>query len=138
MDKFKSEQTAYDPQKKKYVPLWRLDTDTITVTHFNPDTQTEEVRTYSTDYIGYHLHYCDSKYPDYIRKLVNEGKIIQYLDELEIKIDAAIKSQVERWKHTDNEYLEAVRNGDTKKIIGLENCFIGMAREVVFDCMIYV
>ena len=80
MDKYKNNQNVYSPEKKKYVPLWRLDIDTITVTHFNPDTLTEEVRTYSTDYIGYHIHYCDSKYPDYIRRLVNEGKIIQYLD----------------------------------------------------------
>lgn len=138
MDKCKSNQNVYSPEKKKYVPLWRLDIDTITVTHFNPDTLTEEVRTYSTYYIGYHIHYCDSKYPDYIRRLVNEGKIIQYLDEMEIKVDAAIKSQVERWKQTDNEYQEAVRNFDTKKIIGLENCFIGMAREVIFECMVYI
>ena len=138
MDKYKSNQNVYSPEKKKNVPLWRLDIDTITVTHFNPDTLTEEVRTYSTDYIGYHIHYCDSKYPDYIRRLVNEGKIIQYLDEMEIKVDAAIKSQVERWKQTDNEYQEAVRNCDTKKIIGLENCFIGMAREAIFECMVYI
>lgn len=69
---------------------------------------------------------------------MNERKIIQYLDEMEIKVDAAIKSQVERWKQTDNEYQEAVRNCDTKKIIGLENCFIGMAREVIFECMVYI
>ena len=120
MDKYKSKQTAYDPKRKKCIPLWRLNVKTITITHFNPDTLTEEVRTYSTDYIGYHINYCDSKYPDYIRRLVNDGKIIQYLDDIELKVDAAIKRQVERWKQTDNEYKEAVRNGDAQKIIGLE------------------
>lgn len=34
MDKYKSDQTVYDPKKKKFVPLWRLDIHTITVTHF--------------------------------------------------------------------------------------------------------
>ena len=42
MSRYKSEQTAYNPLKKKSVPLWRLDTNTVTVTHFNTDTQTEE------------------------------------------------------------------------------------------------
>ena len=30
MSRYKSEQTVYDPRKKKYVPLWRLDTTTPT------------------------------------------------------------------------------------------------------------
>ncbi len=32
MSRYKSEQTVFSPQKKKYVPLWRLDTNTVTVT----------------------------------------------------------------------------------------------------------
>ena len=56
MSRYKSEQTAYSPLKKKYVPLWRLDTNTLTVTHFNADTQTEESKTYTTDFVRYHLH----------------------------------------------------------------------------------
>ena len=38
MSRYKSEHTAYSPLKKKYVPLWKLDTNTVTVTHFNADT----------------------------------------------------------------------------------------------------
>ena len=79
MSRYKSEQTAYDPLKNKYVPLWRLDTNTVTVTHFKGKTLNEESKTYSTDFIRYHLHYSDSKCPDRLRRLVNEGKIIQYL-----------------------------------------------------------
>lgn len=41
MSRYKSVQTAYNPLKKKSVPLWKLDTNTVTVTHFNTDTQTE-------------------------------------------------------------------------------------------------
>ena len=75
MSRYKSEQTAYSPLKKKYVPLWKLDTNTVTVTHFNADTQTEESKTYNTDFIRYHLHFSDSHCPDRLRRLVNEGKI---------------------------------------------------------------
>ena len=138
MSRYKSEQTAYNPQKTKNIPLWRLDTNTVTVTHFNPDTLTEESKTYHTDFIRYHLHYSDSKYPDRLRRLVNEGKIIQYLDDMELKVGEAISRQVELWKRTDSCYQKAVLSGDTEKMLGLVNCFIGMAREIIFECMVYI
>ncbi len=138
MSRYKSEQTAYCPWKKKNVPIWRLDTNTMTVTHFNADTLTEEHKTYHTDYISYHLHFSDSKNPDRLRKLVNEGKIIQYLDDLELKVGKAISRQVELWKQTDSYYQKAVLNSDAEEILGLENCFIGMAREIIFECMVYI
>jgi hypothetical protein len=112
MSRYKSEQTAYNPLKKKNVPIWRLDTNTLTVTHFNPETHTEEHKTYYSDYVKYHLHYSDSHCPDRLRRLINEGRIIEYLD--------------------------AVKSGDEQKRIGLENCFVYMAREAVFECMVYI
>ena len=138
MSRYKSEQTAYNPLKKKYVPLWSLDTNTMTVIRFNADTQTEESKTYHTDFIRYHLHYSDSKSPDRLSRLVNEGKIIQYLDDMELKVSEAITRQVELWKKNDSCYQKAVLSGDAKKMLGLENCFISMAREAVFECMVYI
>lgn len=138
MSRYKSIQTAYNPQKKKNVPIWRLDTNTLTVTHFNADSLTEEHKTYNTDYIRYHLHYSDSKYPDRLRKLINEGKIVEYLDDLELKVREAIDCQVEHWKKSDKEYQAAVLSGDTDKMLGLENCLVGMAREIIFECMVYI
>lgn len=138
MSRYKSEQTTYNSMKKKYVPLWKLDTNTVTVTHFNADTQTEESKTYRTDFIRYHLHYSDSKCPDRLRRLVNKGKIIQYLDDIELKVGEAISRQVELWKQTDSCYQKAVLAGNTEKMLGIENCFISMAREAVFECMVYI
>ena len=138
MSRYKSEQTAYSPLKKKYVPLWRLDINTITVTHFNPDTQTEESKTYNTDFIKYHLHFSDSHYPDRLRRLINEGRIVQYLDDMERKVSEAISRQVELWKQTDSCYQNAVLSCDAEKILGFENCFVYMAREAVFECMVYI
>ena len=138
MSRYKSEQTAYNPLKKKYVPLWSLDTNTVTVTHFNADTLTEESKTYSTDFIGYHLHFSDSHCPDSLRRLVNEGKIIQYLDDMKLKVSEAISRQVELWKQTDKCYQKSALSGDADKMLGLENCFIYMAREEVFECIVYV
>lgn len=138
MSRYKSEQTAYDPRKKKYVPLWRLDTNTVTVTHYNPDTLTTESKTYNTDFIRYHLHFSDSHCPDRLRRLVNEGKVEQYLDDMERKVNEAISRQVELLKQTDECYQKAVLGGYAEKMLGLENCFISMAREVVFECMVYI
>lgn len=138
MSRYKSKQMAYSPLKKKNVPICRLDTNTMTVTYFNPETLTEESKTYHTDYIRYHLHYSASKYPDRLRRLVNEGKIMEYLDDMEMKVSKAIDSQVELWKKSDKEYQAAVLCGDTDKAKGLENCLVYMAREAIFECMVYV
>ena len=138
MSRYKSEQTAYNPLKKKYVPLWSLDTNTMTVIRFNADTQTEESKTYHTDFIRYHLHFSDSHCPNRLYRLVKEGKIIQYLDDMELKVGKAISRQVELWKQTDSCYQKAVLAGDAEKILGLENCFISMAREIIFECMVYI
>lgn len=138
MSRYTSEQNAYSFLKKKSVPLWRLDTNTVTITRFNIDTQTEESKTYTTDFIRYHLHFSDSHCPDRLRRLINEGRIIQYLDDMEQKVSDAISRQVELWKQTDSCYLKAVLSGDTEKTLGLENCFVYMAREVVFECMVYI
>mgnify|MGYP001215923636 CR=1 len=138
MSRYTSEQTVYNPLKKKYVPLWRLDTNTVTVTHFNADTQTKESKTYHTDFIRYHLHFSGSHCPDRLRRLVNEGKIIQYLDDMELKVSEAISHQVELWKQNDSCYLKADLIGDAEKMLGLGNCFVFMAREVVFECMVYI
>ena len=138
MSRYKSEQTVYDPRKKKYVPLWSLDTNTVTVTHFNSDTLSVESKTYSTDFIRYHLHFSDSHCPDRLRRLVNEGKVEQYLDDMELKVSEAITCQVELWKQTDECYQKAVLSGDAEKMLGLENCFVYMEREAVFECMVYI
>ena len=138
MSRYESEQVAYSQLKKENVPIWKIDTNSMTVTHFNPDTQLEENKTYSTDFIRYHLHYSDSKCPDRLRRLVNEGKIIQYLDDMKLKVSEAIFRQVEHWKQTDSCYKKAVLSGDAEKILGLENCFVYMAREAVFECMVYI
>ena len=138
MSRYKSTKTAYNPLQKKNVPIWKLDTNTMIVTHFNSDILAFESKTYHTDFIRYHLHYSDNKYPDRLRRLVNEDRIIQYLDDMEMRVSEAITRQVECWKKADKEYQTAVVSGDAVKRFVLENCFIGMAKEVIFECMIYI
>ena len=63
---------------------------------------------------------------------------MQYLDDLERKVNEAISCQVELWKQTDSCYQKAVFDSDAEKMLGLENCFVYMARETVFECMVYI
>ena len=76
--------------------------------------------------------------PDRLRRLVKEGKIIQYLDDMELEVGEAISRQVELWKQNDSCYQKAALADDAEKMLGLENCFIYMAREAVFECMVYI
>lgn len=138
MSIIKSNQTAINPKTNKSVPIWKLDTETITVYHFNEDTQIVEQKNYCTDFIRYHIHYSESKCSNRLRKFVNKGTIISYLDDLEATVNKALERQVQLWKDTDREYQTAVAMEDTEKQIGLENCFLYMARESVFECMIYI
>ena len=138
MSIYKSSQTVINPKTNKPVPIWKLDTNTMTVTHFRPDTLTAEHKTYCTDFIRYHVHYSESHCPDRLSRLVNDGSIISYLDDLEVRVNDALNRQVQLWKESDREYQSAVTVGDTEKQTGLENCFYYMARESVFDCMVYI
>lgn len=138
MSIYKSNQTVINPKTNKPVPIWKLDTNTMSITHFSPDTLTAEHKTYCTDFIRYHVHYSESHCPDRLRRLINNGSIISYLDDLEARVTDALNRQVQLWKDSDNEYQTAVAIGDTNKQNGLENCFYYMARESVFECMVYI
>lgn len=138
MSRFKSEQTVYDIRKKRNVPLWQLDTNTLTVKQYIAESGIFEEKTYNSDQVKYHIHFSESKNPDRLRRLVNNGNIIEYLDELETSVNDALNRQVKRWKASDKEYQIAVLNGDTDKAKKLENCLYFMARESVFECMVYI
>lgn len=93
------------------------------------------------DYDLFHLtesEDTDGAYRSALDRLVNKGKVVQYLDDMELKVSDAISRQVELWKQTDSCYQTAVLSGDAKKKLVLENCFISMARQIIFECMVYI
>ncbi len=104
MKRYKSEQSIYDSLKKKYVPLWRLDTSTATVTYFDAVACTTESKIYHTNYVKYHHSFSAGHYHDRLRRLVNDGKIGEYLDDLKLKVGKAIERQVELSKQADSCY----------------------------------
>lgn len=93
------------------------------------------------DYDLFHLteiEDTDGAYRAALNRLVNEDKVMQYLDDIERKISEAIFRQLELLKQTDSCYQKAVLSGDAEKMLGLENYFVYMAREEVFECMVYI
>lgn len=73
-----------------------------------------------------------------LRKLVDSGNIVSYLDDLDAKVSAAIERQVEKWLDNDKEYHAALDADDLQKANGLANMVRLCAREGVFEAMIYV
>ena len=72
--------------------------------------------TFSSDHIKYHLHYSAEYRPGRLKKLVNDGTILE----------------------NDTEYLRAVAVGDLAKARGLENMDRLIARDPVYAAMVYV
>ena len=72
--------------------------------------------TFSSDHIKYHLHSSAEYRPVRLKKLVNDGTILE----------------------NDTEYLRAVAVGDLAKARGLENMDRLIARDPVYAAMVYV
>ena len=129
---FKSKNTVNN------APEWELDTDTQTVRHINPKSGTKERYTFHTDQITYHLHYVEERQPERLQKLVDEGEIYNYLDELDTKVTDALNEQAELFMTVSVDYRIAVATGDLYKVNAIGNMLRKEARESVFDAMVYV
>ncbi len=138
MSIIKSNLVAENPTIGKYTHLWKLDTELATVIRYDDTTGKTKFYTFHTDYIKYLVHCVATRYPEHFQKLVDDGTILDYLNDLEERAVDAVERQVECGKQNDKEYQLAVMNGDTMKQVGLLNTMHYMAREIIFDCMIYV
>lgn len=87
----RSKEKIYNASKKKNVPVWVLDTDICVIRHFDADTQSETEKCYSSDHIRYHLNFSAEYHKERLRKLVDSGEIVSYLDDLDVKVSAAIE-----------------------------------------------
>lgn len=120
-----------------YAPECILDTSARAVTRIIPKTFEKKSTEFHTDYVKVHLRYVANKHPERLQRLVNEGRIIEYLDTLKTRATEAVDRQAEKWKASDKEYQAAVMSGDTLKTVGLVNCLQSMSREIVYDTIIY-
>lgn len=94
--------------------------------------------TLSSDHIKYHLQYSAEYRHAMLKKLVNDGTILGYLNDLDRSVAEAIERQVGKMLENDTEYLRAVAVGDLAKARGLENMDRLIARDPVYAAMVYV
>ena len=119
-------------------PLWAVNTDTQTVTHINSKSGETEHYVFHTDQIRYHLYHVEENFPERLQKLVDEGEIYKYLDELDIKVTDAVNRQTELLMQVNREYQIANEIGDLYKVGSIGNMLQMQARDSVFKAMVYV
>lgn len=115
-----------------------IDTDTQTVTHINPKSGERSRYVFHTDQIRYHLHHVEELFPEHLQKLVDEGKIYKYLDELDIKVTDAVNRQTELLMQSSREYQITNEIGDLYKVGSIGNMPQIQVRDSVFKAMVYV
>ena len=118
-------------------PVWELNTKTQTIRHINPKTNKTESFSFHEDHIAYHLEYAETYYPERLQKLVDEGEIYRYLDDLDTKVTDAVNKQTEIWIKEDKAYQIALDKGDLYEVNRIANMHKEDAKEVVYNARLY-
>lgn len=134
---FESKERTYTA-KGIAVPIWKLDTDSYTVFHYDEQKNIEDKTAFHSECIRRHLNYVAENSPERLEELLNRGEIISYLDQLESRINKAIDEQVLLWKTTDKEYLLAAANDDNILMAQFANNFDLRAKESIYAAMVYI
>lgn len=120
------------------VPIWTVDTDTQTVTHFNSHTGDTERFAFHSDHIRYYLHHIEEKRPELLQEIVDKGEIYKHLDELDTKVTDAVNRQTDLLMQNSREYQIANEMGDIPKVGAIGNLLRMDAQKIVFEAMIYL
>ena len=113
---------------------WELDTEKITVRSISDSTIYE----FYTDHIRYHLHHSEEYFPERLQQLVDNGEILEYLEELEIKVTDEINEQTEIYMNDSKEYQTALDSGNLVEVCKIGNMLREKAKESVYNSMIYI
>lgn len=113
---------------------WELDTEKITVRNISDG----KIYEFYTDYIRYHLHHSEEYFPERLQKLVDNGEILAYLEELEIKVTDAINAQTEIYMNDSKEYQTALDSGNLVEVGKIGNMLREKAKESIYKFMIYI
>lgn len=113
---------------------WELDTERITVTNL----ETGRITVFHEDFIRYHLHYREEYSPELLQKAVDEGNILQHLEDLAINVKDKIEEQKELLLNEDKAYLVALESGNLLEVGRIANAYKELAKESVYASMVYV
>lgn len=113
---------------------WELDTDKIAVRNI------EEGKIYDfyTDHIRYHLHYSEEYAPERLQKLVDDGNILEYLKELELKVTDEVNEQTDIFMTDSKEYQIALESGNLIEVGKIGNMLREQAKKSVYSTMVYI
>ncbi len=134
---FESTDKVYNEKTARYIAEWHLDTDTQTVTYTDRNTLETKEWHFHEDFVRYHLHYREENAPELLQKTVDEGAILQYLEDLVIKVKDKIEEQKEIWCNEDKEFLVANENGNLTEICRIANTYKEQAKDSVYAVYVY-
>ena len=134
---FKSEKQVYSKMADKLVAEWTLDTGTQLFTQ-TKDIYVVTMIFFSRDCFRYHLYYRVENAPESLQKLVNEGKIQAYLEDLEIRVVDAVNEQAQKLMDNDKDYQAAVYVGNLNAAGSIGNVLQAKAEEMVYQTIVYV
>ena len=135
---FESEKRIFDKTADRYLSAeWTLDTDTQTVTHTD-ESLNVTTRSFFEDCVAYHLKYRAEENPESLQELVNEGKILEYLDDFRIKVTDAVNRQTEIWLRENKEYQIAVETSDLYAQEAIGNLIRMSAQHEIYTVMVYI
>ncbi|MCM1234171.1 MAG: hypothetical protein NC489_29050 [Ruminococcus flavefaciens] len=135
---FESEKRIYDETSDRFLSAeWVLDTDNQTVTHTD-ESLNVTTRSFFEDSVAYHLKYRAEENPESLQKLVNEGKILEYLDDFRIKVTDAVNRQTDIWLAENREYQIAVEASDLYAQEAIGNMTRMSAQHEIYNVMVYV
>lgn len=135
---FESEKRIFDKTADKYLSAeWVLDTDKQMVTHTD-ESLNVTTRSFFEDCVAYHLKYRAEENPKSLQKLVNDGEILEYLDDFRIKVTDAVNRQTEIWLNENKEYQIAVETSDLYAQEAIGNMIRMSAQHEIYNVMVYV
>ncbi len=110
----------------------RLNTDSLTVTSYDPSTGKEDlIQDFSENKLArLYLRWAEEYVPQRLQTEVDKGEIVSHIRG---KVADCNTQRNYTWKHfidTDEEYLRAVDNADTLKVWQLQNYLELQAEEI--------
>lgn len=112
----------------------QFDTDNITVTNLIDGS----THIFHADHIRYHINYTCEHCPERLQTLVDNGEILTYLEEFDVKVTDAICDQTDLLMENSKEYQIALETGNLIEVGSIGNMLRENAKEIVYEDMVYV
>ena len=90
------------------------------------------------DFVRYHLHYREEYSPELLQKVVNNGDILQYLENLVEAVKDKIDRQTEIWCEQDKDFQIANESGNLLEVGKIANGYREQAKKAIYDAYVYV